>query len=215
MIRKLQYVCLSLFFLLITGYGWCQSEISLKTSYEIPLGELKWIYKPNMSYLLSYSKLNEKRGKSTSVGVGIGYLSLKPKQDTFYYLLSEDEYGTAKYSNYTLIQLLGLFQWNYEVSKKAEFFWGVDAGYYYIRYEYEDKNTFVHTDGSRTEGKGAIGPKIGFTYKLSKNFGLQYLTKYNTYFSLGTTDSNSAYYNSNLGEFDFLWTNQLGVFLRF
>ena len=214
MIRTLHFLGWLLPALLAVQTGWGQSEFSLKAGIEVPRGELKWVYGPAPGYSLSFARLTESRGGSTALGTVLGYVRLRPRQETFYYLLNAEEYGRARYSDYHILQFNGQVQRNHELGKQLALYWGADFGYYYVTYRYSDHNPYAQTDGSVIEGRGALSPKAGLTLMLGEKWGLLCQSKYTGYFSLGSTDAGSADYNPSVGAVHFLWSNQLGFFVR-
>lgn len=181
-----------------------QTEISLTPSYEVPLGELKWIYQPGMSYALNVSRVKETRVSRTTTGLEIGYLRFQPKDSVFYYLLSEEEYGTISYSNYQAIQLSLTIRRDFFLNDRVSLFIGAGVGYYYTFFDYEDRNSFVSTDGQNIEGRAGISLRLGVNVLLTESVGMLLQSKYNA--SIGQPDISSVY-NHYL-------SNGLGIFIR-
>lgn len=192
-----------------------QHEVSFKIGHEMPMGELRWVYNSAPSLSAGYSFLREGNKTNQSMGIGIGLFQFKPKEEIFYYLLDEEEYGTISYSNYKFFQLFIPFRIDYLIGDKLEIFGGVDLGYYYVSYRYENKNNFVSENSTNIEGKGAIAPKCGVNYNLSDKIGFTLQAKYNAYFSLGSSDQRSASFNSNLGTGNHFFSTQIGTYIRF
>jgi hypothetical protein len=192
-----------------------QPELSVKIGNEIPMGELKWVYKNAPSISVSYSSLKYRRKVTQSFGVGLGFLQFKPKESFFYYLLNDKEYGTVSYSNYNVFQLFVPIRIDFLLSDKFELFGGLDFGYYYVFFEVEDKNKYIDEHSVTSDGKGSLAPKCGINYNLSPKIGINLQAKYNAYFSLGTSDAGSTNYNSNLGGFNQFFSTQIGSYIRF
>ena len=182
-----------------------QTEISLTSSYEVPLGELKWIYQPGMSYALNVGRVKETRVSRSTTGIEVGYLRFQPKDSVFYYLLSEEEYGTIRYSNYQAIQLSLTLRHDFFLNDRVSLFVGAGVGYYYTFFTYLDDNSFVNTDAQVIEGRAGISPRVGVNVLLSESVGLLVQSKYNA--SIGQPDISSLY-NHYL-------SSGLGVFVRF
>lgn len=192
-----------------------QHELSLKLGHEIPMGELKWIYKSAPSISISYANLRDTRNGFSSLGIGLGFFQFRPQQETFYYLLSDKENGKISYSNYKVFQLFFPLRLDFSINEKFDFFGGADIGYYYIIFDYENNNPYVNESGRTIEGKGAFAPKAGINYNVSEKFGFTLQARYNLYFSLGQANPNSAYYNSNLGLANHFFSSHIGTYLRF
>ncbi|HEX8545648.1 MAG TPA: hypothetical protein VF691_01725 [Cytophagaceae bacterium] len=191
-----------------------QRELSLKIGNEIPMGELRWVYKSAPSISIGFSVLKEKSKVNQSLGIGVGFFQFKPQEEIFYYLLNSEEYGTAQYSNYKVFQLFVPMRIDFLLNEKFELFGGVDFGYYYVIYSYHTKDKVIDEEGEAIEGKGALAPKAGINYNLSKKVGLTLQAKYNLYFSLGSSDQQSSSYNSNIGSANHFASLQLGTYIR-
>ena len=213
--NKLYWLFLIILFSLKFSTSLGQSEIAAKIGYEIPRGELKWIYKPAISYSVSYARIKAGDNSQASAGVRLGFFQFKPKEDIFYYLYGKDDYGTISYSKYTVLQLVIPFRMDFYIGKSLELSLGLDGGYNYVRYEYESRNPHAVTLEETIDGKGAVAPGLGFNYKLTEAVGISVSSKYNVIFSLGSTDSNTGNFNANVGLFNTFITNNLGVFVRF
>ena len=192
-----------------------QHELCFKSGLESPMGQMYWVYTPAASYTLSYAVHRDTKRGTLSKGVSIGYFSFSPKSDIFYYLFGDNEYGTVKYSNYSVVPITLSLQAHRTLGKKMEFLYGLDLGYNFVRFTIEDKNPYAEVTSSNIEGKGAVALKTGLNFLLSEHLGIMYQPKFNTLFSIGSTNSSSPQYNSNVGSFDIIFSNHLGVFIRF
>ncbi len=207
-------------FLILLGIGFCptlvaQHELSFKSGVQFPMSQMYWVYNPSASYGLTFSWLHDTKHGNLAKGISLNYFTLSPKSDTFYYLISDTEYGTAQYSRFLSIQIAMNLEWQRALGKKFEFTYGLDFGYNFIDYTVEDKNPYVQSTSSNTEGMGAICPKIGMNYLISKNVGISLQPKFNFLISLGKTDSRSAQYNPNTGTIFMYTSGLLGAFIRF
>lgn len=204
-----------LFFLILFGFtfssAYGQVEISAGVGYVVPQGELKWIYNAAPSYSLSFARIKNQ----SSVGIRLGYFQFKPKQDVFYYLYGEEDYGTIKYSNYKAIQLVIPFRWDFDLGDKLELALGIEGGYTYVHYTFDDANPDSETNAENIEGKGMVAPVIGFNWKITESIGLLVNGQYNMIVSLGSIDSTSGNYNPNVGTFNTFISTNIGAFVRF
>jgi hypothetical protein len=196
-----------------------QKGVSLSVDYEIPLGELAFVYKPTTSYTFSFLSADDDKIWNFS----IGYYSFIAKQDTFYYLVGENNYGIATQSNYSIIPLYVGLASKIRLSDKIDFLPGIDLGYYYVWYKYTSRDpmiedsysTVINVSGSNIEGKGVLSPKVGLSYKFTEALELKFQSKYNIFFSLGSQDSESIYYNPNVGTYNISWSNGLSLIYNF
>ena len=182
-----------------------QVEVSLSASYELPLGELKWIYQPTIGYALNLSRINETRVSRMLTGLEVGYLRFQPQEAAYYYLLDEEEYGTISYGNYQVFQFSGTFLHHALINEKLSLFIGTGVGYYYTSFTYDDSNSFVSSEGQSIEGRGAITPRVGANWMLTESLGVLAQGKYNA--TLGRPDISGLYQHYlSLG---------LGAFVKF
>lgn len=205
-------------FLLLIGFSpllVAQHELSFKSGVEFPMGKMYWVYKPNASYGLNFSWIREHNRTNLARGFSVSYFTLSPKSDTFYYLLNDTEYGTVKYSRFLSIQLAISYEWQRALGEKTELTYGLNIGYNFVNYKVEDKNPYIESSSSNTEGMGAICPKIGMNYLITQNVGISLQPKFNFLVSLGKTDPRSASYNPNVGTVLIYSSCSLGAFIRF
>lgn len=177
-------------------------EFVIGGNYDKPLGNLSWVYKPALGVQLGFYWVDEFRNenKITKNGINFSYFQLAPKADTLYYLVPPNSYGTAVYSNYKVTRA----SFHHEINKRLKdfrFIMAWDAGLAFISYSslHKDKNLNLGEDSF--EGKFFFAPQIGMGYSVTKNIMVSLNAYYNGLISLGSTDSNSADYNSNAGTY--------------
>lgn len=216
MLNNKVYVIIA-FLMIICFNSFSQNNrIGLSAAYNMPGGEMKWIYKNSPGIQINYSRLNsDKRERFLSYGVLLGYCKFKPVADTLYYLVDigfdDIGYGTAVYHPNTMVQLMLTFGGGLPIIRNVlGIQFGLDAGYYYTFFRYSVSDELVSTDGTEIEGKGALAPGIGFPIKLSKKIQMVPYFKYNFYFSLGSSEVGSTY-NPNVGSFNFFYTSGVSI----
>jgi hypothetical protein len=188
--------------------SWAQVEIAAGASYELPLDELKWVYKPGKSYQLTISKTDRYKNKRTSWGINLGYASFVPKEALFYYLVNEDEIGTIAYENYNLYLLTVNARRDFILNKNIEIFLGTEFGLHYAQYGYVSDDSYIDEDATYVEGRGAVSPKAGITFTLTAHLSIFVQSRYNV--SVGESNFTAS---SNI--FNYSWSNGVGVNLRF
>lgn len=199
----------------ITSQIKAQTEISFKTGIELPMGYLNWVYKVAPSYSIAFSKLKETNKGFVSLGLGVGYFQLEPHYKLFSYQLNELESGSVFYSNYKVVQIFVPIRIDLTINKRLAFFNGIDIGYYFISYHYQNYNLYQNEVAFIKEGKAAVAPKSGINLSLLKNIGLSLQVKYHLYFSFGEESYSSPYFNAHLGKVNHFLSGQLGGYVRF
>ena len=192
-----------------------QIEISAGSGYNLPLGELKWIYSPALSYSLALSKVKERKKSRNALGLELGYMRFQPKDSVFYYLLSEEEYGTVNYSNYQIYQLSAVIRHDFILSEHLSLFIGSGFGYYYVNFQYNQYDPYVTTEGQTIEGKFAVSPRVGISVNFNKSIGVFLHSQYNFMLSVGSLEAGSASYNSNTGSYNYYLSHVGGLYFRF
>lgn len=183
-----------------------QYELSLQASYELPLDELRWVFKPGTGAIAIFSKTKTYKKKRSAFGIGVGYSRFVPKEKTFYYLVSQNEVGTISYENMNVYQLTGHLRRDIIIKKIYELFYGVECGYYYTQYGFVSQDPFHSINSSNFIGRIALAGKAGIGYPLSKNIGAFFQTRYLISMSPSNDGENT---------FNAYWANSLGVNLRF
>ncbi len=215
-IKSSKFLPLALLIILMSIQAFSQNELRMQMGMEVPRGELKWIYKPAASISLEYGYLNDVRKGFSEIGFGLKYFRFIPKEPIFYYLVSATEYGTATYSNYSVLQLYCTYRRLLPLSQKFDIFLGGNAGYTYIKYGVDIDEPGANIQTSVLEGKGCLSPNVGLNFKLTEKVGLSFQSKYNIYFSIGQNqNTQKTNYNPDVGSINFFWTNDLGIYFRF
>lgn len=167
-IVRLLFMC-SAIIMIASNTSLAQLEISVQGNYEIPLDELKWIYKPGTGALLTISKTDKYKKKRTAFGGNIGFTRFNAKEDIFYYLLNGTDLGTVHYGNYDVYQLSLNYRRDFIINKSFELFMGAEFGYQYANYRYISHDSMIDEDGTTIEGRIGVSPKAGFNFVFSKN----------------------------------------------
>ena len=143
-----------------------QVELALHTAYEMPLDELKEIFRPAINYQLTVSNIDQYKNKRSSFGITLGYAKFISRQDEFYYQVNEDEYGTISYDPYHVIQLALAFRKDF-IFQRFELFVGADAGYQYTIYHYLSSDPYTTDDASYIVNRAMLAPKAGFNFLIN------------------------------------------------
>jgi hypothetical protein len=183
-----------------------QIEFSLQGSVELPVDELRWVFKPGTGVIATLSKIKKYKKKGSAFGVSFGYSKYVPKQDLFYYLVNTSEVGTIKYDQMKAYQLSAQFRKEYIIRKQIELFYGLEIGIYYIKYGFESQDAYQHINSSNFIGRYVLAPKAGINYQVNKQVGVFFQTRY----MLNIAKTDDADDNINL-----YWANSLGVNYRF
>ncbi len=191
-------LCFALTLVSVASFG--QLEISAGSSYEIPLGEMRDVYKGSPAYQLGFLKSHQYKKKRNSWGVLLGYASLTPRADTLYYEVETNngiEYGAIHYENYVAYQLMFTGRYDILLSKKMEFFYGYDMGLHYTKFAYQLQGPYTAEDASEIIARIALSPKLGMSVELTKFVYLSVFGKYTI--SVGDTEDKKNIVNQYLG----------------
>lgn len=194
------------FLVIFPSLVFSQNMVWYGISYDKPAGELNWVYEGGFGHRAGYTIIDDDR----ELGAFIGFDRFQPKQDTFYYV-SGNDYGIALFSNYTLLQLCVNFQKSFCETKRINPFIGLDFGYYYYAFDYEEHEPGRDTEGSIIEGRGALCPMIGISSTFMDRWRVSLQSRFNFYISLGSSDSRDINYNSNVGRSSHFWSVGLVV----
>ncbi len=171
-------VALVLIFLGKTTYA--QNEISVSLGYEVPMGNLTWVYSPTTSYNVSYYNINYSRGEmDLAAGLNLGYYKFTTDKDTLNYTALSGLKAVGGFSDYTMFMLSGGLKFILEVSDDVEFAFGLDVGYYYGKFEYYIMDSNQNSRGVDIEGRFTMAPKISLGYNLSEELNLFVQGRYN------------------------------------
>lgn len=201
MMRLLLSVCL----LLVAARCGAQRILWYELSYDRPSCNLYWIYKPAAGNRLGYSFTGDDQQKEW--GFFLGFNRWQPKQDTFYYA-DNPGVGKAIFSNYYILQVAMHFQHSFLIEKKVRPVIGIDAGYYYYTYEYEEHDNTHDLQGSIVEGRFALCPQAGVQLN-TKHIRVGLQVRYNFYISIGSSDARDWNYNPDVGKFDYFWSGSI------
>lgn len=193
------------------GYGEAASRYGIKfgVATDIPLGKLKDIYKPGTSIdgnFLTY-------WGNFTFSAGIGYRSFSPKHETEDLIIDDGSgyytnAGSITYQSFSSVILAAGAVYNFNLSRRAVLFAGLNAGQYFSSYGYSVTSTdgSYNEEGSTSvESQSYIAPKLGLGFKLSGNFQLDVEARYNVFFtplnynydfSTGSSSSSGTVYNS-------------------
>jgi len=193
------------------GYGEPASNYGIKfgLATDIPLGNLKSIYKAGTSIDANFMKY----WGNFTFGAGIGYRSFSPKHESED-LIADDgsgystSTGSITYQNFSSVILMASAVYNFNLSRRAVLFAGLNAGQYFSSYGY----SITSTDGSydeegstSAESQSYIAPKLGLGFRLPNNFQLDVEARYNVFFTpltysyntwSGSSSSSGTVYNS-------------------
>lgn len=166
--------------------------LGLRAEYDMPMGNLKFTYKGAPSGGLSFY-INQGAGTAE---IGLGYREYKPKQDTFYYLVNNNDYGTATFSKFkTTMFYLGA-AYNLSLSDAIKLYGGFNLGLYITKFSSTSTDAFVNAQDIVNENEAYIAPKIGLNLALTDNIHVKVQGAYNLFSPIG-----KAQYNSRVGTF--------------
>lgn len=206
-----------------------QHEISSSAGLEIPMANLTWVYKPTLSYNLSYYKM--KRGWQTlkgGLGGRIGYYNFQSGGESLDYMTFAGP-GKATFSDYSVLMVALCTKWNYEFNNDFVGYFGLDVGYYYSKYRVEIEEPGQLIGATSIDGKFAVAPKLGVAYSINDDVGLFVQTRYNLAMRVNgegavvATNGGSTAHSSNdeyYGQTDFgsaisVWSTNVGIYYKF
>ncbi|HWZ04838.1 MAG TPA: hypothetical protein VNX40_14575 [Mucilaginibacter sp.] len=174
--------------------------VGLMGSYDVPVGNLAYTFKPAIGYGVSVFSYH---GDFTS-SVTIGYHAYKPKLDTFYYQVNQTNYGTIHYDNFTAISLYLGAAYNLQIMDGLKGYVGLNFGVYYTKMAFHSSDLFVDDTENLNEQDLYLAPKIGLTYSLNDNVAIGIEGKYNSFAPTGKKQDNplvGTIYSSYAGSF--------------
>lgn len=209
----------ALFFLSMIGFfyskqAFAQLEIRVGAAYEKPLGELYWVYKPACGFNVYFANKSYK-GEHTIFGAELGYVSFKPQKETFYYLVSEKEYGTVEYGSFDIYQLGLSLRHDFLVRTKMTPYLGAGLGLYYVKSEYVQQDPYIVTDAWSLQFNAALAARAGLSFKFNDKIGMFMESKYHFFAQTGTNNPNGINYNPTLGQFNYYLSFSTGVIYRY
>lgn len=202
--KKLLIISASLLCLSIGATA--QVELAVQGSYEMPIDEMKWAFKPGRGVIVTVSKTKEHRKKRSVLGVNVGFSKYVPKEDLFYYLVNDDELGTIRYKDMLVYQLSMHLRQDFILQKHIELFYGLELGYHYTKYGYESRDLYIIEDSYNFIGRGAIAARAGVNFPITEHAGAFLQTKYLV--SIGASDDVDNVINV-------YWNNSVGLNFRF
>jgi hypothetical protein len=173
--------------------------ISLSGGYDVPTGNLGTTFKAAPTF--SFSVLRN-YGDFT-FNTTIGYVSYKPKMDTFYFYGNDPTQGYVQYGNFSSLEIYAGAAYNVHVADNAKIYFGVNIGTYYNFFSYTSNDGAGDISTSNTtESQSYIAPKIGVDFMVSDNLSLGVEAKYNFMMSSdsGTGDAYDSGYSTTVNK---------------
>ena len=173
-----------------SGYGGSESNwgISIIGGYDVPTGDMGTTFKAAPTFGVS---VKHNYGDFT-FNANIGYVSYKPKLDTFYYDPTDKTAGYIKYDNFSSLQFYVGAAYNIAISDQAKFYFGIDLGSYYNYFSYVSNAGLGYDAASSSNEESYFAPKLGINFMLNDNLSLGIEGKYNFLFS-SSSGSGDAY----------------------
>jgi hypothetical protein len=190
------FIITSLLLLNTIGAAWSQIEITLQSAYDMPIDELKWIYKPAMNNMLTFSWTDKTKRSRTAFGITAGYAVFQPKEDIFYYLVNEEEVGTITYEKYQTLQFSAQLRQDFRLTKTFEIFCGAELGYQYTSYAYISSDPYIYEDATTILGRYFAAPRLGVNLMVTEKFGFSVFSRYAV--SIGNSDTEEDTVNHNI-----------------
>lgn len=181
-------------------------RISLSTSYNMPLGKMKWSYKsaPDIQ-LAALREFDNSKRWNTGFGLAIGYTKFNPIADTLYYVADRGGVGglglgKAVYSPFTIFKFSASLMAIRKFNKKVGAELGLDVGYYYGKRDIDFTDEFGGQDGlSEFVTRGALVPRLGLSYNLNNQWNVTPFVSYTFMLEIGNTDPAAMNYNPDTG----------------
>ena len=173
--------------------------ISLSGGYDVPTGDLGTTFKAAPTF--SFSVLRN-YGDFT-FNTTIGYVSYKPKVDTFYYFGNDPTQGYIQYGNFSSLEIYAGVAYNVQVADNAKIYFGANIGTYYNFFSYTSNDGQGNIDSENTtESQSYIAPKLGVDFMVSDNLSLGVEAKYNFMLSSdsGTGDAYDSGYTTTVNK---------------
>lgn len=168
----MQKILIACLILMSVGTAQAQLEMSVQSSYELPIDELKWVYKPGLNNTLFISKIKTYKNKRTAFGGNLGFSSFQPKAEKFYYLVNEDEVGTITYGNYQALQLAVHGRRDFILNKSVELFVGLEVGIAYTKFTYVSDDPYISEDATTIHGRVLLTPRAGVNFIISNSISI-------------------------------------------
>lgn len=187
------------------SYGGSEWGISLNAGYDVPTSDLAASFKSAPTFGIS---LLHNIGSFT-FNATIGYVSYKPKLDTFYYDETDHTAGYIHFNNFSSFEFYAGAAYNIPLGEQAKLYVGLNVGTYYTHFAYDSNDGAGYEDAADTYNEASyVAPKVGITFMLSDNISLGVEGKYNFQissssgsgdaFDLGYTTSVNQSYSGNV-----------------
>jgi len=165
--------------------------IQLAAGYDAPTGDLGTTFKGAPTF--SFSVLRN-YGDFT-FNTTIGYVSYKPKLDTFYFYGNDPTEGYVHYGNYSTLEFYVGAAYNISVGDNAKVYIGANIGTYYNFFSFDTNDGEGDiSSANSTQSSSYIAPKLGVDFMVSDNLSLGIEARYN--FSLSSDSGSGDAYDS-------------------
>ncbi|MGZ3752407.1 MAG: hypothetical protein ACXVI9_08535 [Mucilaginibacter sp.] len=164
--------------------------ISIGSDYDAPVGNFSYTFKPAINYNLNLLR----HSGDFTMNLSFGYHMYKPKQDTFYYQVSNTEYGKVSYQNFPVYSFyLGMI-YNFPVNDQLKLYGGINLGAYNTHFVFRATDFMVDDHEDLHEEDVYLAPRIGLAYLIDEHVGIGLEGKYNFFAPAG-----DSRYNSRVG----------------
>ncbi|MBD0405413.1 hypothetical protein [Flammeovirga sp. EKP202] len=145
------------------------NSVYVATSFELPLGDLKHIYNSTFNYEVGYRSA----GTYFISDIYLNYTNFTPKEDIFYFLETQETYGSVIYSDLRFIALGA--SGAYRIIPFNKYF-TIDAGAFMnvtmTDFSYELDATGLFETSEMSAIWLGIGPKVNFNFLLTDHLSL-------------------------------------------
>src|SRR5690349_11875419 len=121
-----KYILLLLISVFSFSRNHAQTRLSVSSEYLMPMGKMKWPYKPGIGADINLAKINDDNTLTKFVGISIGYAALQPHADTLYYVYDYGGVdgivvGRAAYSSFKMLRFKVNLEYALPLGKKVDF----------------------------------------------------------------------------------------------
>lgn len=149
--------------------------VSLGTDYDVPVGNFAYTFKPAINYNLNlFQRVDHLTGS-----ISFGYHKYKPKQDVFYYQVSDTEYGTVKYQDFPAFSFYLGLTYDLPLGERINLHAGINLGAYYTHLVFLADDYLGGEHDDLHERDVYLAPRLGFTYTLTDSIDIGMEGKYN------------------------------------
>ncbi len=169
--------------------------LSIGSDYDAPVGNFAYTFKPATNYNLNL--LHHYDNFTTSIS--FGYHVYKPKLDTFYYQVTNTDYGTIHYQNFPVYSLYLGAVYDLKLTDKFKAYAGINFGIYFTHLKYNSSDFLSVNNVDVNDQDIYLAPRLGFTFMITNNVGIGIEGKYNFFAPTGETTDNDrvgTLYNS-------------------